>query len=308
MPIGIIYLKRSDRRSLYFWRNDPCCVADVYLDEVLNTILKKLRVPFLRLRRRKTGSTTPESRSPDRPTVSRADVERLVGTPVGNMELYRQALLHRSVLRGKPETHLLSYERLEFLGDAVLGFVVAEHLYVEFPDRNEGFLTRVRAKIVNGQALAGFAQQLELGPLVLMSENMDQSGGRRTPTILADALEAVIGALYLDLGEQAARVFIKEKILNAVDLEDLALQRNNYKSILLEHAQAMGWTQPQYRIIDEHGPSHDKVFTVEVLLNEAPFGTGEARNKKKAEQKAAREALDRLHDSTPDGLNGVEWP
>jgi len=233
--------------------------------------------------------------------VSRADVERLVGTPVGEMGFYRQALLHRSVLRGEPETHLQSNERLEFLGDAVLGFVTAEHLYKEFPDRNEGFLTRMRAKIVSGQALARFATQLDLGRLVIMSDNMDQSGGRQTPTILADALEAVIGALYLDLGEDAARMFIEEKILKAVDLEDLADQRDNYKSLLLEHAQSLGWSQPQYRIVDEQGPSHDKIFTVEVLLDGTPFGTGIARNKKKAEQIAAGKALDRLLETNQDG-------
>lgn len=271
---------------------------NAYAFEVLIPFIKKLRDSLRRILRRKTDSAPAP---PKRPTVSRMDVERLVGTPIGDMELYRQALLHRSVLRGEPETHLQSNERLEFLGDAVLGFVTAEHLYKEFPDRNEGFLTRVRAKIVNGQALAQFAIELDLGPLVIMSENMDQSGGRQTPTILADALEAVIGALYLDLGEDAARMFIEEKILKAVDLEDLADQRDNYKSLLLEHAQSLGWSQPQYRIIDEQGPSHDKIFTVEVLLDGMPFGTGIARNKKKAEQIAAGRALDRLHETNQDG-------
>lgn len=214
------------------------------------------------------------------------------------MALYRQALLHRSVLRGEADTHLQSYERLEFLGDAVLGFVTAEHLYREFPDRDEGFLTRVRAKIVNGQALARFAVRLELGPLIRMSENMDQSGGRQNPTILADALEAVIGALYLDLGEDAARTFIEEKILKPLDLEDLAGQRDNYKSLLLEYAQALGWSQPEYRIAEESGPSHDKTFTVEVLVNGELFGRGTARSKKNAEQQAAGTALDRLREDT----------
>ena len=272
---------------------------------MLIPFLKKLRDSLRRLVRPKTD---PARASPKRPTLSRTDVELLVGTPVGDMELYRKALLHRSVFRGEPETHLQSNERLEFLGDAVLGFVTAEHLYKEFPDRNEGFLTRVRAKIVNGQALAQFAIHLDLGPLVIMSENMDQSGGRQTPTILADALEAVIGALYLDLGEDAARMFIEEKILKAVDLEDLADQRDNYKSLLLEHAQSLGWSQPQYRIVEEQGPSHDKIFTVEVLLDGTPFGTGIARNKKKAEQIAAGEALDRLHETNQEGQHRAEWP
>ena len=217
-----------------------------------------------------------------------------MGFAIGDTQYYQQALMHRSMLRGEPRSHLQSNERLEFLGDAVLGFVTAEHLYKRFVERDEGFLTRVRAKIVNGQALALFARRLNLGPLILLSDNMDQSGGRDNPTILADALEAIIGALYLDLGEDAARRFIEEKILKAIDLEDLADQRDNYKSLLLEHAQSLGWPQPQYRVTDEEGPSHDKTFTVEVLLNGESYGRGVARNKKTAEQEAAGEALDRL--------------
>lgn len=214
--------------------------------------------------------------------------------PIGDVHLYEQALLHRSVLRGEPDSHLLSNERLEFLGDAVLGFVTAEHLFHEFPEYDEGFLTRLRAKIVNGQALADFATALGMGPLILLSDNMDQSGGRENPTILADAFEALIGALYLDLGEEAARIFIKEKILEELDLEDLAHQRDNYKSLLLEHVQALGWSQPQYRVMHEEGPSHEKTFTVEVILNDRSYGQGQARSKKKAEQAAAGEAIDRL--------------
>lgn len=238
-------------------------------------------------------------KGPPKPQVSREDIERLVGAPVGDMPLYEQALLHRSVLRGEPNSHLLSNERLEFLGDAILGFVTAERLFHEFPEHDEGYLTRLRAKIVNGQALADFAIGLGLGPLILLSDNMDKSGGRENPTILADALEALIGALYLDLGEESARVFIEEKILEEIDLEDLAHQRDNYKSLLLEHVQALGWPQPQYRVTNEEGPSHDKTFTVEVILNDRAYGRGQARSKKKAEQAAAGEAIGRLrHDES----------
>ena len=230
------------------------------------------------------------------PPVSREAVERLVGMPVKDMALFEQALLHRSVLRGRPESYLLSNERLEFLGDAVLGFVTAEHLYHHFPGKDEGFLTRLRAKLVNGQALAHYAQHLGLGPLLLLSENMAQAGGRQNPTILADAFEAIIGALYLDQGEEAARRFIQEKVLEDIDLEHLAEQRDNFKSLLLEYAQGLGWAQPHYRVLLEEGPSHDKTFTVEVLLRDQPYGVGMASNKKKAEQQAASEALRRLRD------------
>ncbi len=226
--------------------------------------------------------------------MGRADVEALVATPVGDLALYERALTHRSMLRGRQDSHLASNERLEFLGDAVLGFVVGEHLYHHFSDKDEGFLTRLRAKLVNGQALARYADDIDLGAHVLMSENMAQSDGRDNPTILADAYEALIGALYLDLGLDAARDFIEQTALEEIDLAALARRHDNYKSLLLEYAQSLGWPQPVYRVASEEGPSHRKTFTVEVLLKGEAQGTGTANSKKKAEQRAAREALEHL--------------
>jgi len=214
--------------------------------------------------------------------------------PIRDLALYEQALRHRSLLRGELRSHLYSNERLEFLGDAVLGFVVAEHLYRHFPEETEGFLTQLRAKLVNGLALADYAQSISLGAFILMSENMVQTEGRQNQTILADAFEAVIGALYLDRGMGAARRFIHRTMLDHADLHDLAAQRDNFKSLLLEYVQAEAWPQPQYRVVTEEGPSHDRTFTVEVLVNGVPYGRGEAGSKKSAEQKAAREALERL--------------
>ena len=245
--------------------------------------MESLRAAWRRLRRR-----GPE---PAASGVSREAVERLVGMAVDDLALFEQALKHRSRLRGRPHSHRYSNERLEFLGDAVLGFVVAEHLYEHFPDEPEGFLTRLRAKLVNGQALARYAEAQQLGALILMSENMAQTDGRQNQTILADAFEAVIGALYLDRDLPAARRFIHRTMLDAADLDALARQRDNYKSLLLEYAQAEGWAQPQYRVVEEEGPSHDRRFTVEVFVRDRPYGTGRARSKKSAEQRAARQAL-----------------
>ncbi len=227
-------------------------------------------------------------------SVSREAVERLVGMKVQDLLLYEQALTHRSLLRGRPDTHLYSNERLEFLGDAVLGFITAEFLYHHFPDRDEGFLTRLRAKLVNGTALARCARQIDLGAMILMSENMAQTAGRDNRSILADAFEAVIGALYLDLGLEAARAFIHRTMLDHIDLDELARVRNNFKSLLLEYAQAQGWPQPRYQVVEEVGPSHEKTFTVEVLLRGEPYGRGTAGSKKQAEQEAAGKALERL--------------
>lgn len=226
--------------------------------------------------------------------VSRADVERLVGQHVGDLALYERALTHRSVLRGQPDSHLDSNERLEFLGDAILGALVADYLYGAFPEQTEGFLTRLRAKIVSGKALADAAEQLGLGACILLSENMERAGGRQNTTILADAFEALLGAIYLDLGLERARAFLEETTLEPLDLEALARRHDNHKSRLLEYVQAQSWPQPEYMVTDEHGPSHDKTFEVDVRINGTVYGHGIDRSKKGAEQQAAAEALVRL--------------
>lgn len=220
--------------------------------------------------------------------------QALTGLPVQHARLYRQALTHRSLLRGQPDSPLRSNERLEFLGDAVLGFVVAAYLYEQFPDRDEGFLTRLRAKLVNREALAQAARRLELGAHVRLSENLEQMGGRRNDSILSDAFEALVGAIYLDLGLEAARAFVERVLLAPLDLEVLARRPDNYKSLLLEFAQAQGWPQPHYRVVAEEGPSHARTFTVEAWIGRQRLGQGTASSKKQAEQQAAREALARL--------------
>lgn len=227
-------------------------------------------------------------------SLSKTSIERLVGFKIGNKELYERAMMHRSLLRGEAPQDLKSNERLEFLGDAVLGFITAEHLFAHFPEKDEGFLTRLRAKLVNGKALAECAQRINLGELILMSKNMAQEHGRRNATILADAFEALIGAIYLDQGLEKARLFIHTTMLEQVDLTKLAHQHDNYKSLLLEYAQARGWSQPQYRVVTEQGPSHAKLFTVEAILKGEPYGSGKGGSKKLAEQRAAKEALLRL--------------
>ena len=226
--------------------------------------------------------------------VARAAIEELVGMPIIDLSLYEHALRHRSMFRGHVTTGTESNERLEFLGDAILGAVVAERLYLEFPEHSEGFLTRMRANLVNGQALADYARAIHLGPLILMSANMSGSEGRDNQTILADAFEAVVAAVYLDLGFGAARRFVFRLIDRLVDLNSLAVQRSNFKSLLLEYVQARGWAQPSYAVVAEEGPSHDRRFTINVLIEGTARGRGQAPSKKQAEQAAAEEALDAL--------------
>ena len=228
--------------------------------------------------------------------VSRRAVEALVGMPVRDLALYEHALRHRSLFRGLSTDGTESNERLEFLGDAVLGAVVAERVYAAFPDRSEGLLTRTRATLVNGKALAGYADALGLGEMVLMSDNMNASEGRRNQTILADAFEAVVGAVYLDLGFGAARQFVLAVLDRCVDLREAAADTSNHKSRLLEYVQGLGLEQPVYRVVSEEGPSHDRQFTIAAVVGGEPMGTGVAGSKKAAEQAAARAALAALRE------------
>jgi ribonuclease III len=232
--------------------------------------------------------------------IDRAAVEELTGHRIRNIKLFERALTHRSILRFEPDAFLHSNERLEFLGDAILGLFVAEHLFFQFPDRDEGFLTRLRAKLVNGKALARSAEKISLGDHIMTGPGTADEHGKVSDSILADAFEAVIGAIYLDLGTDAARSFVDRTVLEGIDLDQLAARRDNYKSLLLEFAQAHRWSQPTYRVSSENGPSHQKIFTVEVLLDGESLGQGSASSKKTAEQLAARHALAVLRNQEQD--------
>jgi len=228
------------------------------------------------------------------PDVSRDTIERLVGQPIGDLTLYRRALTHRSLLRGDPDQHLRSNERLEFLGDALIDLVVSEALYDRFPEEDEGHLTRLRAKLVSGPALAQYARRMDLGRHLLMSKNAEQGQGRNNPNILADAFEALAGAVYLDRGYSAAIQFVHDHALDPFDLKDVAARDQNYKSQLLERMQAEGRPQPTYRVVHEEGPSHEKTFTVEAMVGKTAYARGTAGNKQEAEQEAARRTLETM--------------
>ena len=233
---------------------------------------------------------------PSRPDtkVSRSTIEEWVGRPVDDLSLYRRALTHRSVLRVHPASALQSNERLEFLGDALLDVFVGEVLYERFPDRDEGALTRLRARLVSERPLATYARRMDLGAHLLMSDNAAQDEGRDNPSILADAFEAFVGAVYLDQGFETSRSFVQDQVLASLDLQEIAQQDENYKSQLLERMQADGHPQPTYRVVEESGPSHDKTFTVEVQVGNASFEQGTAGSKQEAEQQAARRTLERI--------------
>jgi ribonuclease-3 len=210
-----------------------------------------------------------------------------VGHEFADADLLGRALTHRSWCA--EHAGFVSNERLEFLGDAVLGLVVTDEIYRRLPDAGEGQLSRVRASVVCAPALAEMAQELGLGSVLLLGKGEAASGGRERPSILADAMEAVIGAVYLDGGSSAAdglvRRLIEPRLLDAGSPD--------HKSRLHELA-AQGHHGPIRYEITEQGPEHDKTFRAVVFLNEEPFGAGTGRSKKLAEQAAAEEAWLRL--------------
>jgi ribonuclease-3 len=205
--------------------------------------------------------------------------------------LRETALTHRSYAfeRSLEATN----ERLEFLGDSVLGLVVTDMAYEAFPAMPEGELAKLRAAIVNAQALADVARSLGLGALVRLGKGEEQSGGRDKASILADALEAVFGAVYLDLGLEAARELIERLFRPLMEAYARGEGDRDYKTILQELASRELHTMPEYRL-EERGPDHEKEFTATVFLEGQAMGTGIGRSKKEAEQRAAREAFDHM--------------
>ena len=220
------------------------------------------------------------------------DLETVIGYRFRNISLLQNALTHSSYANERYRNSLMSNERLEFLGDSILGMVVAEHLYRSFPDRPEGELTRMRADMVCETALAAVADRLQLGQHVLLGHGEARFGGRTRNSILADAVESVIAACYLDGGMSVAETFIRNFVLCNVPAE--RLHNTDYKTALQELVQQKKDQVLRYELIAESGPDHDKQFTVSVSLNGTVVGTGSGRSKKRAEQDAARTAIEKL--------------
>ncbi len=214
------------------------------------------------------------------------DIEKLFK----NKKLYEQALTHKSWINEHPRIRE-SNERLEFLGDAVLEFIVSYEIFRLFPKKEEGYLTALRANLVNTQNLSEIAKKLDLGKRLFLSKGELEMGGRENPSILADTFEALVGALFLDQGIKFTRKFIKENVL--IHLEDkLKKPLKDAKSLLQEYVQAHNFLAPKYQVVDESGPDHAKKFTIEVLVNGVSWGRGVGKSKSEAAQKAARQALE----------------
>jgi ribonuclease-3 len=226
-------------------------------------------------------------------------LEELFGESIDNPSLYLKALRHRSKLADAnvsfQETD--SYEQLEFLGDAVLDLIVTEILFDRFPEENEGFMTKLRSKVVKGHSLARLSKKLNLGSVVEVGSRAKGQGIEFSNSVLADIFEAVIGALYRDKGYSFTFNFVSDVIENYIDLKNLVKTHDNYKSLLLEYAQARKNPIPEYKVISEKGPPHDKVFEIQVSINDKVLGLGVGKNKKTAEQIAAKIALQHLKEA-----------
>lgn len=216
------------------------------------------------------------------------DIERIVGYRFKNKDFLKEALTHKSFAgehRGVKHN-----ERLEFLGDSILGAVVADYIYNQCPHVEEGVLSKIKSNLVSRRNLHLWGKQMDLGRFMLLSRGEIATGGRERDSIVSNAVEAVIGAIYLDGGYEAA----KSVILPWVRTQRLAQDAQDYKSILQEFLQKRGPQTPTYEVTQTVGPEHDKVFTVQVSLSGRILGSGKGHNKKSAEQAAAQHALEQL--------------
>ena len=209
-----------------------------------------------------------------------------------NNKLLEQALTHKSWVNENINVRGTN-ERLEFLGDAILEFVVSKEIYKMFPDKEEGYLTSLRANLVNTKNLASLAVKIGLGESIFLSKGEEDGGGRDNPSLLADTVEAIIGSLFLDQGLTSAEKFITENIL--IDAETKANSTlKDPKSLLQEIVQAKGLPAPKYQVAEEIGPDHNKIFTIEVIINSKEEARGVGKSKSEAEQDAASNALKKM--------------
>lgn len=219
------------------------------------------------------------------------ELERRIGYTFRDPALLEEALNHSSYANEHRSAGVRSNERLEFLGDSVLGFVTAEFLFCQHPDAPEGDLTRIRAALVCEQSLYEVARKLDIGAYLKLGRGEESGGGRERTSILADATEAVFAAVYLDGGIGAASALIHRLLLDAEKEEVLEERRRDYKTALQELVQRKADQVLSYHMVGEEGPDHDKTFRAEVCLNGDAIGAGSGHSKKEAEQAAARAAL-----------------
>lgn len=234
------------------------------------------------------------------------DLENSLGYEFRKPELLAHALVHRSWLSGKEMPYWENNERLEFLGDSILNMLVTEYLYKTYPHLPEGDLSKMKSIVVSGQALTKIARSWNLGEYLRVGKGEARNGGRNRDSLLEDAFEAILGAIYLDSDIRQCRKFLERHIFpniqEVVSEEDFI----NYKSALLEYMQARGLTPPDYELISETGPEHCKEFEMSLVFRGEEYGRGKGSSKKKAEQEVARKALERLKTEEASRKNAIE--
>lgn len=218
-------------------------------------------------------------------------IEEKLNISIHQPSYFLKALRHRSKLVDDNLQDTDSYEQLEFLGDAVLDLAISELLFDKYPNENEGFMTKARSRLVKGATLAKISKTLGLDELIEIGDRAREQGISSSKSVLADIFEALIGAIYRDSGFEEAKNFVLYVYNNYINIHEVAHKLDNYKSALLEYTQSIKLGSPVYRVIEESGPPHERVFSVVVEVDGNVMGQGQGTNKKRAEQKAAFEAL-----------------
>jgi ribonuclease-3 len=226
--------------------------------------------------------------------IAAAALAERLGLPVRDLDLLEQALIHSSWLHEHRDAARGDNERLEFLGDVVINLAISEALYAAYPTDDEGLLSTRRASIVSTTGLARLAHRLDLGPLLMLGEGEAQRGGRRRPSLLASAFEAVAGAVYLDLGWDVARGWLTTLAAPELANDSPSLLLKSPKSRLQEYTQRRTGDRPDYRIVDASGPDHEKLFRIEVWIDQRRLGVGEGPSRRTAETAAAGQALEAI--------------
>lgn len=240
--------------------------------------------------RRGSASNQPE------PLARLKTLENSLGFPIPpkDRDVFTQAFRHRSIVDSELYESHETYERLEFLGDAVLDLIVTEILFEKYPTQNEGFLTKLRSKIVKGDTLAEIAENLEFHKVLEVGERSSGQGIEFSKSILADVYESVVAAIYISKGYSFTFSFVLSNVNRFLDFKTLENKIDNYKSVLMEHCQSQNASLPVYKVISEEGPGHDKTFRVAVYFEGEELGSGTGKSKKKAEQAAAKIAIEKL--------------
>jgi ribonuclease III len=227
--------------------------------------------------------------------TSPRELEVIIGYSFRNKDLLLQALTHRSFVNEHEADKLRHNESLEFLGDSVLGFLISSRIFQNYPELTEGELSKMKAYLVSAANLVKLAEGIRLGEFVRLSRGEEKTGGRSKRAIVVDAYEAIIGAIYLDGGVEAASDFVNRQVEAFLEGQDLKqLTYGDYKSALQEHLHNLGRPEPVYRVVDEIGPDHKKTFVVQVMNRNEVIAESSGRTKKEAQQSAARLALESL--------------